>query len=383
MMGGTTMIINRYIRKVTSNTLLACLAAVLIPAYSLAAGGDWEIKLKASTPQKARNNIFLGQKADATDGYDAKYDGDAMLDGVIKAYFPHSEWGRTTTNYWRDIMGPGDEKIWTMKVECDTSGETITVSWVASTLPAGYTAVLTDMSTNSAVDMTARDSYAYANSGPREFKIETAKVQEAPATTTGGTAADSGSGNTTTTTSTGDSVTTTTTTTTGNAGTNDTTPPAVAINSVATPTNSNSQTITGMVEAGAFVSVATDTAASDGTATVTGTTWSYKITGLTKGQNKITVTAADAAGNKTTMTTDIYYDTFGEGSKDGNIDNTGASASRIDGYDLIKMSIGFGSKYGDANWNPVLDLDKTGASDNRIDGNDLMVIGSHFGKAAQ
>jgi len=89
----------------------------------------------------------------------------------------------------------------------------------------------------------------------------------------------------------------------------DTTPPAVAINAVTTPTNVNSQTITGTVEAGATVNVATDTAASDGAATVTGTTWSYTITGLVEGANNITVTATDAAGNSASASSGITLDT--------------------------------------------------------------------------
>jgi len=59
------------------------------------------------------------------------------------------------------------------------------------------------------------------------------------------------------------------------------------------------------VEAGATVNVATNTTASDGSASVTGTTWSYTITGLAAGPNAITVTARDAAGNRTTRTASI------------------------------------------------------------------------------
>lgn len=60
----------------------------------------------------------------------------------------------------------------------------------------------------------------------------------------------------------------------------------------------------------------------------------------------------------------------------GNIDNMGYSANRVDGYDLIKLSIAFGSKPGDANWNPLCDLD--GSS--KVDGSDLIVLGNHFGE---
>lgn len=81
------------------------------------------------------------------------------------------------------------------------------------------------------------------------------------------------------------------------------------IDAVTTPTNASSQTITGTVEAGASVYVTTDTDASDGTAVITGTTWSYNITGLVEGVNNITATVADAAGNITTRTSSITLDT--------------------------------------------------------------------------
>ena len=91
----------------------------------------------------------------------------------------------------------------------------------------------------------------------------------------------------------------------------DKTPPAFTLNHVITPTNINRQKISGTVEAGATVYVSTDNAASDGPATVTGTTWSYTITGLASGYNNITASATDKAGNKSTKTSIIFYVEFG------------------------------------------------------------------------
>ncbi|MDO8446731.1 MAG: Ig-like domain-containing protein, partial [Deltaproteobacteria bacterium] len=85
---------------------------------------------------------------------------------------------------------------------------------------------------------------------------------------------------------------------------------AIIIDPVSTPTKINSQTITGTVEAGSTVSVATDTNASDGAAAVTGTTWSYTITGLMEGVNNVTVTATDTVGNIATSTSSITLDTI-------------------------------------------------------------------------
>ncbi|KAF0220459.1 MAG: hypothetical protein FD174_1113 [Geobacteraceae bacterium] len=83
------------------------------------------------------------------------------------------------------------------------------------------------------------------------------------------------------------------------------TPPALAINPLPVQTGVSTLTISGTVSVGANVAVATDTAASDGAATVTGTTWSYAITGLVPGVNGITVTATDASGNVATKTASI------------------------------------------------------------------------------
>jgi hypothetical protein len=84
----------------------------------------------------------------------------------------------------------------------------------------------------------------------------------------------------------------------------------VTVSPVTSPTNLTSQTITGTVEAGAIVNVATDTSASDGAATVSGTIWSYNITGLVEEVNNITITAVDTAGNSTTVTSSITLDTI-------------------------------------------------------------------------
>ena len=64
----------------------------------------------------------------------------------------------------------------------------------------------------------------------------------------------------------------------------DTVAPPVSMNAVTSPTKVTSQTITGTVGEDSTVSVATNTAASDGPAVVTGTTWSYTITGLVEGE---------------------------------------------------------------------------------------------------
>lgn len=159
------------IRDITKKAVLGCVAAALIPGAASAASISWEVNVKASTSTKARNNIYIGQKAEATDGYDAKYDGDAWLEGDIKAYISHPEWARNKAEYWRDIMGPEEGgKSWNIAVESALAGDAITLSWKSKKL-AGFSATLMDNSTNETVDMTTSDSYSYTNNGTREFTV--------------------------------------------------------------------------------------------------------------------------------------------------------------------------------------------------------------------
>lgn len=96
----------------------------------------------------------------------------------------------------------------------------------------------------------------------------------------------------------------------------------------------------------------------------------------------VTFEATDLIGNPATTVSNamVFYDSnYGIGPT-GNVDNTSYSIKRIDGYDLIKLSLAFGSQPGVPNWNPVCDLDKTGTSANKIDAYDLMMLGIHFGE---
>jgi|GEM_PF-600120 len=85
----------------------------------------------------------------------------------------------------------------------------------------------------------------------------------------------------------------------------DATSPTLAMAPVATPTHQPSQAISGTVETGATVTVTTGGITSP--ATVAGATWSFVVTGLAAGDNGITVTATDAAGNSSTATAIITY----------------------------------------------------------------------------
>lgn len=65
----------------------------------------------------------------------------------------------------------------------------------------------------------------------------------------------------------------------------------------------------------------------------------------------------------------------GTGQLIGNIDNSGYSWNRVDGYDIIALKLAFGSEPGDTNWNSKADLNK----DQLIDGSDLNILAINFG----
>ena len=88
----------------------------------------------------------------------------------------------------------------------------------------------------------------------------------------------------------------------------DKTPPEIEINNVNSPTKNNSQIINGNMEKGAVVTVSCQSAVVGTISNTTDTTWSVDITGMTEGNNIITVTATDEVGNIRTRNTTIILD---------------------------------------------------------------------------
>ncbi len=155
----------------------------VILAQSVMAG-DWEARIIASTSTGAENRLTFGQRSNATDGFDGRYDMPAFLSGDIMAYFPHPEWDTPAENFWRDIKAPDPQKTWLFYVESVLSGDTLSLTWDSSKLPENYNVFLIDNLTGDWVDMTGQSSYSYANDGPRGFTIEiteiVAPLEEAP-----------------------------------------------------------------------------------------------------------------------------------------------------------------------------------------------------------
>ena len=90
----------------------------------------------------------------------------------------------------------------------------------------------------------------------------------------------------------------------------DTVPPRVTLNPVTTPTMDQNQTLSGTREAGCIVSVAVDTTAQVGNVAYPAEdTWTVALQDLAAGDNHVTVTAADGAGNIAAAGDTILYGT--------------------------------------------------------------------------
>lgn len=146
---------------------LIILILTLVSVYPAYAVDGWEANLTV-TISTADNKLSFGQRADATDGIDGKYDVPAMLSGDIRAYFLAEKGG-----YWRDIksLTPAEIKRWDIRVESPLKGKVI-IRWNPGNMTVVSVINLIDGSTGVVIDMKTVNSYSYLNEGMREFSIE-------------------------------------------------------------------------------------------------------------------------------------------------------------------------------------------------------------------
>lgn len=130
----------------------------------------WQTDIKVSI-MNAENRLTIGQRPDATDGIDGKYDIPAFLAGDIQAYIELDG-----EQYWKDIKsacGVGlCTKQWDIFVESELKGKTINLKWNPLELPLDMNITLTDTVTGIVIDMKKQSSYSYENTGKRQFVIE-------------------------------------------------------------------------------------------------------------------------------------------------------------------------------------------------------------------
>jgi hypothetical protein len=135
----------------------------------LNAQDSWEINIKARL-LNAENKLTIGQRPDATDSIDGRYDIPALLAGDIKAYIELEG-----DKYWKDIRQSCKipcKKTWNIIVESEIQGELIELSWDLESIPHDTRVILIDTETGEVIDMDSEHKYTYKNTGPRGFILE-------------------------------------------------------------------------------------------------------------------------------------------------------------------------------------------------------------------
>jgi hypothetical protein len=154
-------------------TKIAIIAAVLWLSLlsPVCAQESWQADIKVSVSD-AQNRLTLGQRVDATDGWNTKYDVPAVLSGDIMAYVEEP----LGIKYWRKFKAPCEgrpcTKKWEVVIESDLGDQTIRMNWSFSSFPADMAISLIDGLTGNTIDMMTQTEYTYKNSGKRRFQVD-------------------------------------------------------------------------------------------------------------------------------------------------------------------------------------------------------------------
>jgi hypothetical protein len=152
---------------------IAIIAAVLwFSLYSpVPAQESWQTDIQVSVSD-AQNRLSLGQKLDASDGWNTGYDVPALLSGDIMAYLEEPG----DRKYWRKFKASCDGhpciKKWDVVIESDLGDQTIKMEWNFSSFPADMAISLIDEFTGNTINMKTQTEYTYKNNGKRRFQVE-------------------------------------------------------------------------------------------------------------------------------------------------------------------------------------------------------------------
>ena len=133
------------------------------------AGNKWQMNITAKV-QNAENRLTIGQRPDASDLIDGRYDVPALLAGDIKAYIELEG-----DKYWKDIRqacSTACKKKWNIIVDSALQGYIIKLNWNSSNIPDNASMVLVDKKNGEMSDMKSSNEYVYENTGKRELIVE-------------------------------------------------------------------------------------------------------------------------------------------------------------------------------------------------------------------
>jgi hypothetical protein len=161
---------SRLNRRIKNVLILIGLLSLISLSNAIFAGDGWQIEIKASV-LNAENRLSIGQRPDATDGIDGRYDIPALLSGDIMAYIELVD-----REYWKDIKGMCEReactKNWDIIIDSDLTGENIKLNWNPHYLPSDMNVTLADITTGNVIDMKKQSSYVYKHIGKRKFRLE-------------------------------------------------------------------------------------------------------------------------------------------------------------------------------------------------------------------
>ena len=130
---------------------------------------SWEMPLNIRL-QNAEQKLFIGQRADAADSADRRYDIPAFISGDLNAYILLKG-----NRYWKDIRQTcaiACKKTWNIIIKSESLGQNISITW---DLKNAYDKdiILKDMETGSYVYISSEQGeYVYKNAGLKEFIVE-------------------------------------------------------------------------------------------------------------------------------------------------------------------------------------------------------------------
>jgi hypothetical protein len=154
------------VKNISRILLLIIIASVWLFPTAVFSQVEWESEIKVSAGH-VESRLAIGQRADATDQRDGRYDVPPMLAGSLRAWLTGSG-----TSLWRDIRSPDtvEGKDWNLVVN-NNSVEPVTILWLPDALPVDAVMTMTDPASGATVDMKKNNSYTMGDPAGGEVLI--------------------------------------------------------------------------------------------------------------------------------------------------------------------------------------------------------------------
>jgi len=136
---------------------LVMVSGLLVGSSSAKAATGWESNLLVSAGA-VESQLSFGQRADATNLADGRYDVPAMLSGTLQAAFTGGG-----GSLWRDIRALGREPEEWQLVVASSGGRPVQITWDAEKLPEGFNFELLDADGDQVIAMDSIAMYTLAN----------------------------------------------------------------------------------------------------------------------------------------------------------------------------------------------------------------------------